>query len=191
LGADRGLIHVHRWLSHILSFPAAVRDKWPGAKGPSSSSASSAASAASDEKKPAAKKAAADDDDDFVTSLDDDDDDDAAAAILAKKKAEADAAGKKKDGKPKELAKSTIVFDVKPEDSDTNLDEVIADIRKSITMEGLHWGAADKIPVAYGIFKIRIMATVVDDLVSTDDLEEKLQELKGVQSIDIYAFNKL
>ena len=32
---------------------------------------------------------------------------------------------------------------------------------------------------------------VVDDLVSTDDLQEAIEALDGVQSTDIHAFNKL
>jgi translation elongation factor EF-1beta len=89
------------------------------------------------------------------------------------------------------VAKSSIVFDVKPEDSETNLDDVEKAMRKEIVMEGLHWGVAERVPVAFGIFKLRVMTTVVDDLVSTDDLEEKLAALPGVQSVDIHAFNKI
>ena len=32
---------------------------------------------------------------------------------------------------------------------------------------------------------------VVDELVSTDDLQEAIEALEGVQSTDIHAFNKL
>lgn len=173
--------HVNRWLQHILAFPSCVRDHWPGKKG-----ASSASAAAPAEEK--SESAAAKGDDDFMSLDDDDDGDDLAAILAAKKKAkpEEDAPGKKK----KEAAKSSIVWDVKPEDSDTNLDSVTVEIKK-IAMEGLHWGDAKQIPVAYGIFKIRIMCTVVDELVSQDDLQETLEKLAGVQSVDIFSWNKI
>ena len=40
--------------------------------------------------------------------------------------------------------------------------------------------------------KLSILCTVVDDLVSVDDLVEKIQEFEDyVQSVDIAAFNKV
>jgi len=48
-----------------------------------------------------------------------------------------------------------------------------------------------KKPVAYGIFKLRIVAVVVDDLVSTDSLQEEIEAFEEVQSTDIHAFNKI
>ena len=40
--------------------------------------------------------------------------------------------------------------------------------------------------------KLSILATVVDDLVSVDDLVEKITEFEDyVQSVDIAAFNKV
>ena len=36
-----------------------------------------------------------------------------------------------------------------------------------------------------------VQCVVVDDLVSTDDLQEAIEALDGVQSTDIHAFNKL
>jgi len=134
-----------------------------------------------------------DDDDDFMTSLSDDDDEDgddgnAAQALIAKKNAEREAAKKKEKGGP--MAKSSLILDVKPEDSDTDLQELVKKI-KAIDMEGLTWGNYELIPVAYGIKKIRIICVVVDDLVSTDDLQEEIEGTEGVQSTDIHAFNKL
>ncbi|MQK22587.1 hypothetical protein EI013_29920, partial [Escherichia coli] len=59
----------------------------------------------------------------------------------------------------------------------------------------LHWGASKLVPVGYGIKKLQIMLTIVDDLVSVDNLiEEQLQVEpinEYVQSCDIVAFNKI
>jgi len=58
-------------------------------------------------------------------------------------------------------------------------------------MEGLVWAGSELVPVAYGVKKLRIISVIVDDLVSTDELREKIEELEGVQSTDIFAFNKV
>lgn len=55
--------------------------------------------------------------------------------------------------------------------------------------------AAKLVPVGYGIKKLQIMLTIVDDLVSVDELiEEQLTAEpcnEYVQSCDIVAFNKI
>jgi len=163
--------HAARWLSHITSFPAQTRSHW------------TAASA-----QPAAAEAE-DDDDDFMASLSDDDEDDTAAqALIAKKNAEREAA--KRATKGVSNAKSSLILDIKPEDSETDLNELLAAV-KHIEMEGLTWGGHEFIPVAFGIKKLRIICVVMDELVSTDDLQEAIEALDGVQSTDIHAFNKL
>lgn len=59
-------------------------------------------------------------------------------------------------------------------------------------MEGLLWGSAKLIPVGYGIKKLQINAVIVDDLVSTEDLEDQIKVHEDyVQSVDIAAFNKI
>ena len=60
-------------------------------------------------------------------------------------------------------------------------------------MDGLSWKTEfKKEPVAYGVFKIIIGCTIVDDLVSTDDLIEQIEAFEDdCQSVDIAAFNKL
>ena len=63
---------------------------------------------------------------------------------------------------------------------------------KSIEMEGLTWGAHKIVPVAYGINMIQIVSTIIDDLVSVEDLTDRITAFEDlVQSVDIAAFNKL
>ena len=182
--------HAARWLNHIASFSPFVRQSWSGG------ASVGAAGAAAKGGKPAAAPAAAaddeDDDDDFMASLSDDDDDEdagqAAQALIAKKNAEREAAKRAAKGGP--TAKSSLILDIKPEDSETDMNELLASV-KQIEMDGLTWGGHEFIPVAFGIKKLRIICVVVDDLVSTDDLQEAIEALDGVQSTDIHAFNKL
>jgi len=59
-------------------------------------------------------------------------------------------------------------------------------------MEGLTWGASKLVEVAFKIKKLQIMAVVVDDLVSTEDIQDQIQAFEElVQSTDIAAFNKI
>jgi translation elongation factor EF-1beta len=98
--------------------------------------------------------------------------------------------GKKE--RPAVIAKSLVIFEVKPLESETDLDVLGARILK-IAMDGLMWKTEfKKAPVAYGIFKIQIGCTIEDLKVSTDDLIEQIEEFDDmVQSVDIAAFNKL
>merc|ERR1719507_2594861 len=101
-----------------------------------------------------------------------------------------EAKNKKKKAAP--IAKSIIVWEVKPWGEETNL-QTLADKILAIQLDGLSWKTEwKKEPVAYGIFKIVIGAVVEEDKVSTDLVQEKIEEFEDeVQSIDIVCFNKL
>jgi len=59
-------------------------------------------------------------------------------------------------------------------------------------MDGLSWGASKLVPIAYGVKKVQIICTIIDDLVSVEDLTDKIQAFEDlVQSVDVAAFNKL
>jgi len=97
----------------------------------------------------------------------------------------------KKQKKPALIAKSSVIFDVKPWDDETDMGEVQKSVR-TIQMDGLVWGAAKLVPLAYGILKLQIMCVVEDEKVSIDELQEKIQDFEDlVQSVDIAAFNKI
>merc|ERR1712226_1222781 len=134
------------------------------------------------------------DDDDFFASSDDEDEESKAAAEALKAKRVAEYNARKAEKAQKKgvvAAKSSITFDVKPWDDETSLDDLLVKI-KEIKLDGLVWGAAQKKPLAYGIFKLQLIAVVEDDKVSTDDLVEKIEAFEDeVQSVDIAAFNKL
>lgn len=139
---------------------------------------------------PAATPAAAEDDEmDLFGSDDDDDDQD---ARMAAKAAQLKAAGQLKEKKAV-IAKSMILFEVKPLDSETDLDVLAGKIIEEVVQDGLQWKTEyKKAPVAFGIFKLIIGCTVEDDKVSSDDLVEKIEAFEElVQSVDIAAFNKV
>ncbi|XP_059633651.1 elongation factor 1-delta-like [Cornus florida] len=111
-----------------------------------------------------------------------------------KKAAEERASAMKASGKKKESGKSSILLDVKPWDDETDM-QMLEKAVRGVQMEGLTWGASKLVPVGYGIKKLQIMMTIVDDLVSVDSLIEERLTVEPVdefvQSCDIVAFNKI
>ena len=162
--------HVFAWFCLVMKFTDAVRNTWGGA------------AAAKGGKKAAAKA-----DDDDLDLFGDDNEDDGAAA-----KAIADAAKKAKKPKKVVIAQSLVLFEVKPLDDTTNLDDLAAKIL-NLTGDGIYWKSEyKKEPVAFGIFKLIIGVTVEDEKVSVDDLQEKIEAIEDmVQSVEILAFNKI
>ena len=97
----------------------------------------------------------------------------------------------KKSKKPKVIAKTSVLFDVKPWDDETDMEAMKASV-KSIEMDGLLWGATKLVPVGYGINKLQIMCTVEDEKVSIEELSEKMADFEDyVQSVDVAAMNKI
>ena len=167
-------VNALRWYKHIASFTAEERAE--------------VGSQVTIEEAPkeAEKKPAGDDDDFDLFGEDDDDEREAEIERIAEEQR------KKKAAKPNQvIAKSSIVFDIKPWEAETDLEELQRLVR-AIELEGLIWGAGDYKDIAYGVKKLVIMCTVVDDLVSPDDLIERISEFEDfVQSVDIAAFNKV
>merc|ERR1711973_710479 len=134
--------------------------------------------------------AAADDDDDDVDLFgpDEEEDDAEKARVTAERlKAYAD----KKSKKPALIAKTSVLFDVKPWDDETDMNEMLKAC-KSIEMDGLVWGANKLVPVGYGISKLQLMCVVEDEKVSIEELQEKMADFEDfVQSVDVAAMNKI
>lgn len=91
------------------------------------------------------------------------------------------------------MAKSLVIWEVKPWGPETDLDALGKKILSDIVMDGLAWKTEwKKEPVAFGVFKIVIGAAIEDAKVSTDEVAERIEAFEDyVQSVDILAFNKL
>jgi elongation factor 1-delta len=161
--------------SLVLSLQARV-DKLDGGKGDA----------------PAAKAAPApaeDDDEDVDLFGSDDEEDDEEKKRITEERLKA--YHEKKAKKPKVIAKTSVLFDVKPWDDETDMDAMLTQV-KTIEMEGLVWGASKLVPVGYGIKKLQVMCVVEDEKVSIDELSEKICEFEDfVQSVDIAAMSKI
>ncbi|KAK4441390.1 Elongation factor 1-beta 2 [Sesamum alatum] len=133
-----------------------------------------------------AKAPAADDDDDDLDLFGDETEEE--------KKAAEQREAAKASNKKKESGKSSVLMDVKPWDDETDMKKLEEAVR-SVEMPGLLWGASKLVAVGYGIKKLQIMLTIVDDLVSVDTLIEEYLTVEPrneyIQSCDIVAFNKI
>merc|ERR1712241_586162 len=129
-----------------------------------------------------------DEDVDLFGSDDDEEDDAEKARVTAER---LKAYHEKKAKKPALIAKTSVLFDVKPWDDETDMNEMLAAC-KSIEMEGLVWGANKLVPVGYGISKLQLMCVVEDEKVSIEELQEKMADFEDfVQSVDVAAMNKI
>ena len=153
--------------------------------------------------KPAKKESepAAEDSDDDVDDLfgDDDEEEDIADTIARKiaadKELQARMKAKAEKAKKRGPEKTMFVFDVKPFDTETDL-EALAQKLKATTLDGIVcWGEEHKfLPVAFGIKKLRISMIVEDDKLCQDDLEDHINadgRDDEIQSIDLYTMSKV
>ncbi|KYQ91511.1 elongation factor 1b [Tieghemostelium lacteum] len=165
--------HANRWYKTIESYDQSETTSFPKTEAVTVAAATTTATKAED---------------DIDLFGDDDENDEEYERQLEERRK---AAAEKKKPKEKVIAKSSVLLDVKPWDDETDLAEMEKSVR-SIEMEGLLWGASKLAAVGYGIKKLVINCVVVDDLVSTDDLIDKIQAFEDyVQSVDIAAFNKI
>lgn len=180
--------HAARWYDHVKSYTEDF-ETLPGDKSTPVTTYGPTVAAAPLVSGPA-DTAAADDDDDVDLFGSDDEEEDAEAAALKKKRLEE--YEKKKAGKTKPAAKSIVTLEVKPWDDTTDMKELESFVR-SVEQEGLVWGASKLVPVGYGISKLQINLVVQDELVSLDELQDKLAEdgEEFIQSSDIAAMQKL
>jgi len=165
--------YVSRWFNHISAFSDSERTAFRAAAVPASE----------------AKETKKDEDEIDLFGDDDEDDEEYEKQLEERKKAALAAKGGVVKDKP--IAKSSLVIDVKPWDDETDMVELEKAVR-SVEMEGLVWGPSKLVPHSYGIKFLQIGAVVVDDLVSIEDLEERITAFEDyIQSMDVAAFNKI
>jgi len=205
--------HLGRWYNHIKSYSEQERHGWgtPGATTTTTTTNShphphpitattttTTTTQPKEEHKETAAAAKKEDDFELFGDLTDEDkkNKEEKQKQLEKEKEEKEKAEKEKAGKKVVIARSAIIFDVSPWEADeegktTLVDAIEVKVRK-IEMPGLEWKAKEIVKVAYGVNKLRILCHVVDDLVSVDNIQEKIEENEDiVQSVTIFSFNKL
>jgi elongation factor 1-beta len=178
--------HAARWYNHISTFES----EFATLPGDASKAYSAYGPEAGDlTLNPAKAPEKEEDDDDVDLFGSDDEEDDAEAARIREERLEA--YRKKKEAKPKTIAKSVVTLEVKPWDDETDMAALEAAVR-GIEKDGLVWGAAKLVPVGFGIRKLQINLVVEDEKISVSDLQEEIEALEEwVQSSDVAAMQKL
>ena len=165
------------WWWTVAPFRPAARALWTQGK---------AAAKKEQPKKEAApaKPAKKEEDDEDLDLFGSDDEDD--EAELDKLRAAA-----KKGGKKKPPAKSVVGLEVKGYEVEFDWDALYKKITAELAMEGLTWSTGYQIvDIAFGMKKLVIEMIIVDDLISSDDVTERIEEFDDVQSCDVVSFNK-
>lgn len=84
------------------------------------------------------------------------------------------------------MGKISCVYKVMPEDAETDLEQIKEDIKELIDVEDI--GEEE---VAFGLKAVKVSTITTDEEGGTDAVEEKLEDLEGVQSIELEHFDKL
>lgn len=123
----------------------------------------------------------------------------------------AEAAKKKKKRAP--VLRSQIIFDLKPIDTEVDLEDLAEKIKDTrlgdeevyankvkeindarVTLDNIcEWGEGHKIvPIAFGICKVQVSCCVIDDVTGIEDIQDFIEQKFGeqIQSIDVCAMNK-
>ncbi|KAI1333427.1 hypothetical protein F5Y16DRAFT_355806 [Xylariaceae sp. FL0255] len=179
--------HAARWYKHIASFEDEFATLPGDASKPYTVYGPEVAEVTLNPAKAPDAEEGGDDDIDLFGS--DDEEEDAEAVRIREERLAA--YREKKAAKPQVAAKSLVTLDIKPWDDETDMKALEAAVR-SIEQDGLLWGASQLVAVGFGIKKLQINLVVEDDKVSTDELQEKIQDFEDyVQSTDVAAMSKL
>jgi translation elongation factor aEF-1 beta len=84
------------------------------------------------------------------------------------------------------MGKISCVYKIMPEDDETDLEEIKEQLREKIDVEDI--GEEE---VAFGLKAVKVSTITTDEEGGTDAVEEKLEGLEGVQSIELEHFDKL
>lgn len=84
------------------------------------------------------------------------------------------------------MGKISCVYKIMPEDDETDLEDIKEQVRERIDVEDI--GEED---VAFGLKAVKVSTITTDEEGGTDAVEEKLQDLEGVQSIELEHFDKM
>jgi len=84
------------------------------------------------------------------------------------------------------MGKIACVFKIMPKDAETDLEPIKEEIKEKLNVEDI--GEEE---VAFGLKAIKVSAITTDEDGGTDTVENKLEELENIQSIELIHFDKL
>lgn len=84
------------------------------------------------------------------------------------------------------MGKISCVYKLMPGDDETDLEEIKEEVRNRIDVEDI--GEEN---VAFGLKAVKVSTITTDEEGGTDAVEEKLEGMEGVQSIELEHFDKM
>ncbi|MFB6199846.1 MAG: elongation factor 1-beta [Candidatus Nanohaloarchaea archaeon] len=84
------------------------------------------------------------------------------------------------------MGKISCVYKLMPEDSETDLDSIKEDVKDKVDVEDI--GEEE---VAFGLKAIKVSCITTDEEGGTDVVEEELEKVENIQSIELEHFDKL
>ena len=83
------------------------------------------------------------------------------------------------------MADVIITLKIMPESPDVNLGAIGSEISKLVDDFGGEVGKTEEEPVAFGIKALKVIFVADESKGSTDNLEEKVSALPGVESVEV------
>lgn len=84
------------------------------------------------------------------------------------------------------MGKISCVYKIMPEDDETDLETIKEQLRERLDVEDI--GEEE---VAFGLKAVKVSTITTDEEGGTDAVEEKLEGMEGVQSIELEHFDKM
>jgi len=84
------------------------------------------------------------------------------------------------------MGEIACVYKVMPEDDETDLEDIKDQLRELLDVNDI--GEED---VAFGLKAVKVSCITTDEEGGTDAVEEKLEQLEGIQSYELEHFDKL
>ncbi len=84
------------------------------------------------------------------------------------------------------MGKIAVVLKLMPEDAETDLEDIKQGVKERIDVEEIR-----EEEVAFGLKAVMVSTITTDEEGGTDYLENQLEDLEGVQSIEVEKFNKV
>ena len=83
------------------------------------------------------------------------------------------------------MASVVATIKVMPESPETDLKAIETQANKMITAFGAELGKTEIHPVAFGLNALHLIVITPEEKGSTEDLENKIAQIKGVNSVDV------
>ena len=83
------------------------------------------------------------------------------------------------------MAEVVITLKIMPDSPQVNLEEIKSKAKELIKEFGGEVGKEEIVPVAFGLKSLNLFFVMDESLGGTDSLEEKIKEVKGVQSVEV------